>query len=62
LDKEFGMPDIAKCNGALMTGLGFKSYIAQGSDIGSSVVDCMGNMFTECKGTSVPCLLVEERK
>jgi microsomal epoxide hydrolase len=51
LDKDFGMPEIAQCYGALMKGLGFSSFIAQGSDIGGVVVDFLGSMFDECKGT-----------
>jgi microsomal epoxide hydrolase len=49
------MPEIAKCYGALMKGLEFNSFIAQGSDIGGVVVDFIGSIFDECKGTPVNC-------
>jgi len=52
LDKDFKMKDIARSFGALMKGLGFTSYIAQGGDIGGTVIDCLAGMFPECKGKS----------
>jgi len=52
LDKEFGMADIGKCYGELMKGLGFTSYIAQGSDVGGMVIDYISTLFDECKSRS----------
>jgi len=43
------MEDIGKCYGELMKGLGFTSYIAQGSDVGGTVIDYISTMFDECK-------------
>ena len=52
IDKEFQMADVAKCYGELMKGLGFDSYIGQGSDIGGSVMDYLSDGFLECKSMS----------
>lgn len=49
LDKEFGMEEVGKCYGELMKGLGFTSYIAQGSDVGGKVIDYISTLFDECK-------------
>ena len=45
------MEDIGKCYGELMKGLGFTSYIAQGSDVGGTVIDHISTLFDECKST-----------
>jgi hypothetical protein len=45
------MEDIGKCYGQLMKGLGFTSYIAQGSDVGGTVIDHISTLFDECKST-----------
>ena len=50
------MEDIGKCYGELMKGLGFTSYIAQGSDVGGTVIDHISTIFDECKSMS-PLLL-----
>ena len=45
-----------------MRGLGFHSYIAQGSDIGGGVIDGLASMDPACKGSLSPkpvsCFLV----
>jgi hypothetical protein len=48
------MEDIGKCYGQLMKGLGFTSYIAQGSDVGGTVIDYISTLFDECKSESSP--------
>ena len=46
------MEDIGKCYGELMKGLGFTSYIAQGSDVGGTVIDHISTIYDECKSES----------
>jgi hypothetical protein len=53
------MEDIGKCYGELMKGLGFTSYIAQGSDVGGTVIDYISTMFDECKSTCTLLLNLE---
>jgi len=43
------MGDVGKCYGEMMKGLGFTSYIAQGSDVGGTVIDYISTLFDECK-------------
>ena len=47
---DFGFYDLTMIFGNLMKGLGFTSYIAQGGDVGSGIVDGLATYFDECKG------------
>lgn len=49
-EADFGFQDLVMIFGNLMKGLGFKSYIAQGGDVGSGVIDGLASQFDECKG------------
>lgn len=51
VDREYGYADAIKAYATLMHGLGFDSYIAQGSDLGGTVIDGLAQT-DACKGTS----------
>jgi microsomal epoxide hydrolase len=53
IDKEFTTGSNAPIFNSLMEGLGFKGYIAQGGDVGSSVSRFLAE-FDACKGKSSP--------
>jgi microsomal epoxide hydrolase len=53
IDKDFVTRDNAALYNALMKGLGFNKYIAQGGDVGSLVARFQGQDFDECTGESV---------
>jgi len=48
------MGDVGEYYGELMKGLGFTSYIAQGSDVGGTVIDYISTLFDECKSMFLP--------
>ncbi|SCV71972.1 BQ2448_4666 [Microbotryum intermedium] len=53
LDRSFGMYDVARICHALMLGLGFKSYVAQGGDIGSVIARIMASRYKECRAVNL---------
>ena len=55
LDDDFTTGDNAALFDKLMTGLGFKGYIAQGGDVGSLVSRALGAEFPACKGGLAIC-------
>jgi microsomal epoxide hydrolase len=50
VDDDFTTRDNAALFDKLMTGLGFKNYIAQGGDVGSLVSSTLGAEYPACKG------------
>ncbi|KDE08933.1 hypothetical protein MVLG_01025 [Microbotryum lychnidis-dioicae p1A1 Lamole] len=53
LDRSFGMYDVARICHSLMLGLGFKSYVAQGGDIGSVIARIMASRYKECRAVNL---------
>lgn len=62
LDRDYTMREAAMCLDSLMTGLGFRAYLAQGGDLGSYISRIQSAACDACKGCHLNMLDVPPPK